>query len=301
MHSFQYSKYFEGLIRDFNQEHMGLPNYEQYLKDHLGGPESRLVRFTNYMCPEIEYHCGKLRSKRVLDFGCGTGASTVALRQFCDEIVAFDKDQESIDICKQRIREHCFEDGLAFYFADDIDKVKQELGTFDLVVANDVIEHIPLTRPGLRKKIIKTLFHLLKTQGYLFINSSPNRLFPYDSHTTQLWWLPWSSPGSQWAYRRARKKGRYTVFRRISDGALGLEECGTWGITYWEIMNYLGEEGGVCLNMTEGHDRHIFYTSHGSWKRSVFEFLVYHVGVKFLDAPITAFTPFINNLLIEKQ
>ena len=59
MRSFQYSKHFEDLISDFNQEHMGLPNYEQYLKDHLGGPDSRLVRFTNYMCPEIEYHCGK--------------------------------------------------------------------------------------------------------------------------------------------------------------------------------------------------------------------------------------------------
>ncbi len=301
MRSFQYSKHFEDLINAFNQEHMGLPNYEQYLKDHLGGPDSRLVRFTNYMCPEIEYHCGKLRSKRVLDFGCGTGATTAALMQFCDEVVAFDKDQESIDICKQRIREHGFKNSPAFYSADDIDKVKDELGTFDLILANDVIEHIPLTRPGLRKKIIKTLFHLLKPQGRLFINSSPNRLYPFDFHTTQLWWLPWSSPGSQWAYTRARRKGRHTVFRRISEGSLGLEECGTWGITYWEIMNYLGEEGCVCLNTIKGHDRHIFYTSHGSWKRSVFEFLIYRLGVKLLDAPITAFTPFINNLVIEKQ
>ena len=149
--------------------------------------------------------------------------------QFCDEVVAFDKDQESIEICKQRIREHGFESSPSVYFADDIDKVKQELGTFDLIVANDVIEHIPLTRPGLRKKIIKTLFHLLKPQGCLFINSSPNRLYPFDFHTTQLWWLPWSNPGSQWAYTSRAKERPTHGFppdKRRGFGAGGVRHVG---------------------------------------------------------------------------
>ena len=299
MDTFDYSKEFEELIVRLRRGKENWPNYQNYIKAHLGGPDSRVVQFTKQLCLEIEYHCGSLENKRILDFGCGTGATTAALAQYSKQICAFDIDKGSIEICKRRIREHGMESSVQFYCADDLDKVKSSMGTFDLILLNGVIEHIPLTKIGLRKKIIRSLFTLLKRPGYLFINDTPNRLCPFDFHSTQLWWIPWTKPGSEWAYRRAVKKKRHSDAPTISEGPLGLEEVGAWGATYWEIMNYLDGERFICLNTISGHNRHIYYSFRGSWKRVVFEFVMYWFTVKLLHLPITAFAPGIANLVIK--
>jgi 2-polyprenyl-3-methyl-5-hydroxy-6-metoxy-1,4-benzoquinol methylase len=299
--TFDYSKEFEELIIRLHRGKEDWPGYQKYLKAHLGGPTSRIVKFKKQLCRDIEFHCGSLKDKRILDFGCGTGATTVALAEHSTQICAFDIDRESFEICRKRIREHGLEGSVQFYSGDDLDKIKDSMGTFDLILLNGVIEHIPLTKTGLRKKIIRSLFTLLKRSGYLFINETPNRLCPFDGHSTQLWWIPWMKPGSDRAYRRAVKKKRHSAVPTTSEGPLGLEEVGAWGATYWEIMSYLSEESFLCLNTMSGHNRHVQYFSPGSWKRSVFESVAYWSAVKLLHIPITAFSPVINNLVIQKR
>ena len=176
MDRFEYSNDFKALIVRLHRGKEDWPNYPKYIRDHLGGPDSRVMTYMRYLCPEIEYHCGSLKAKRVLDFGCGTGATTAALAHFCEQVTAFDIDEESITICKKRLEEHNLESRVSLYHAADIDEVKDSLGTFDLILANGVIEHIPLTRSGLRRRIMLSLFHLLRNNGYIYINDTPNRL-----------------------------------------------------------------------------------------------------------------------------
>jgi len=301
MEQFEYSRDFEEQITRLHRGKEDWPRYRAYLRAHLGGPHSRVVQYTKYLCPEIEYHCGKLQGKRVLDFGCGTGATTAALAHYCEQVTAFDIDEESIEICKQRIEEHGFENRVRFFCADDVDQVKDILGTFDIILMNGVVEHIPLSRSGLRRRIIRSLFDLLETPGYLFITDTPNRLWPRDSHSTGLWWIPWTKPGSAWAYRRAVRKGRHSDAPTISQGPLGLEEVGAWGATYWEIEGYLRGEKFVCLNMVSGHDRHFAHAFPGTWKRTVFEAVMYLLAVKLLRVPITALYKTITNLVMKKR
>ena len=163
----------------------------------------------------------------------------------------------------------------------------------------------PLTKSGVRRRTIRTLFKMLRKAGYLYINETPNRLCPKDFDTTLLWWIPWTKPGSKWAYRGAVRKGRHSDVPTLSEAPLGLEERGAWGATYWEIKSYLKEEKiSSCLNTLSGHDRHINYESAldwiSGWKRSLFELLVYWFAVKLLRTPITAFTPAISSLVIKK-
>ena len=115
MDAFEYSDEFKHLVVCLHRGMEKWPYYESYLRDHLGGPQSRVVKFANYFCREVEYHCGSMSSMRVLDFGCGTGASTVALAQYAKEVCAFDIDQESIEICKMRVREHGLGSKVAFF------------------------------------------------------------------------------------------------------------------------------------------------------------------------------------------
>lgn len=279
----------------------GLPKYQEFLTGHLGGPGSRLVAFSKGTCREIEYHCGMLKGKRVLDFGCGTGATTAALAEYCDDLSAFDVDQESIDICRKRLEEHGLADRITLYCADNIVDIRESMGQFDVIVMNGVVEHIPMTIPGLRQEVINSVFSLLNKPGYLFINGSPNRLHPYDIHTTQLWWIPWSKPGSAWAYRRAMSKGKHVHAEVFSEGPLGLEEAGAWGVTYWDIKRYLAKEKPLFLNITRGHDRYIFYASAPARRPNPVESIIYLIVVRLFRIPLTALAPFIQNLVVVRR
>jgi len=189
---------------------------------------------------------------------------------------------------------------VSVYGAADLSQIETELGTFDLILLNGVIEHIPLSQPGLRRRIVRTLFAHLNRPGYLVINDTPNRLYPFDFHSTQLWWIPWTRPGSAWAYRRALARGRHSDAPTLSPGPSGLEEVGAWGATWWEITGYLRGERFVCVNLTPGHNRHLHYSYRGNWKRLLFESFLFYTAVRVWRVPLTAFAPSLDNLVFQR-
>jgi SAM-dependent methyltransferase len=92
----------------------------------------------------VEAICGQVtdRRPRILDVGCGTGANLLMLSEYGDA--------EGVDIS---------EDALAFCRERGLDKVRlgageqlpYEDGTFDLVTALDVVEHMDDDLAGLRE------------------------------------------------------------------------------------------------------------------------------------------------------
>lgn len=299
-HTFQYSENFRSRIVELHRGKESWPNYSLYIRDHLGGSKSRLVWFAAQLCPEIAYRCGALGEKRVLDFGCGTGSSTVPLAAAARHVCAFDIDRESLDICRQRIEEHRLSSRVSFHCGSDVTIADSGMGTFDLILLSGVLEHIPMSEDKLRRDTLRTLVGMLRPGGHLYIHDTPNRLWPYDFHSTQLWWIPWLPSGSRLAYELAVRRGRHALAPTISDGPLGLEEVGAWGCTYWGIRRSLSGTECACLNMVNGHDRRIWYSDKPRWKRTAFERLMHWPSVKLLRAPITAFTPFLTNLVFER-
>lgn len=297
---FEYSQEFKDLIVEFHKGKENLSSYQSYIQDHLGGASSRLSRFASYLWPEISHHCGELKTKRVLDFGCGTGATTVVLALNCGEVVAFDIDERATSICQRRLQEHGLMHKVEVSCAPDFTDIMGQMGTFDFILMNGVIEHIPLSLVGLRKKILLSLFNSLKTSGYLYINETPNRLWPKDAHTTTLWWIPWTTPGSRWAYEKAVRKGKHLDNPTThSNGPLGLEERGAWGVTFFDLKGYLSEVSFKVINSISGHDRHLAYTRRTA-KQLLFDSIVYYSFSKWTKTPITAFAPYISHLVIQK-
>jgi len=302
---FTYSERFREAIAHLQRGKEHLPSYDYYIASSLGGRDSRLARFVRDLCPEIEHHCGTLAGNRILDFGCGTGATTVALwHHFGSHLAAlhaFDIDEESVAICRQRLSEHGAAEAITPHCAPDFGTIANSLGTFDLVLLNGVLEHIPLSVAGLRQKVLRSVFQALAPGGFLFLNETPNRLWPVDSHTTGLWWGPWTKAGSQWAYRRAVAAGKHAETPAVSPGPLGLEERGAWGASYRELVGYLDAGSFTCLNMQPGHDRHLYYSHRGSPKRVLAEVVGYYLVTKLLRRPLTAFTPSLTNLVLQKR
>jgi SAM-dependent methyltransferase len=92
----------------------------------------------------LERICASLGPKRphILDVGCGTGANLEMLSKF-GEAEGVDVSTAALDFCRAR--------GLARVQQGEAEKLPYEDGSFDLVTALDVVEHLDDDTAGLRE------------------------------------------------------------------------------------------------------------------------------------------------------
>lgn len=124
-------------------------------------------------------------NKRILDFGCGSGASTMVLSRMFPtaEIVGVELVDEFLAIAELRTRHYEIVDRVSFYASPDGQNLPEELADFDYILLSAVYEHL---LPEERKVLLPKVWQQLKPQGVLFIGQTPNILFPFESHTTGL-------------------------------------------------------------------------------------------------------------------
>jgi 2-polyprenyl-3-methyl-5-hydroxy-6-metoxy-1,4-benzoquinol methylase len=133
----------------------------------------------------------ELVGKRILDFGCGAGASTMILARMFPEshITGVDMDPALLSIAAARLQ---------YYGYDNVDLRRSrsgtelpELGMVDFIVLNGVYEHI---LPTERDVLIPSIWALLKPGGIVFIGETPQRWSPWEFHTTRLPFLNYLPP-----------------------------------------------------------------------------------------------------------
>jgi SAM-dependent methyltransferase len=147
-------------------------------------PEGEVARILTtqisaYLNPE------SLASKRLLDFGCGVGASSLALARFLPrtEIVGVELNAEQVRIGTVLQTKHGFKN-LRFVASPAGDRLPPEIGTFDAIMLSAVYEHL---LPEERRVVPPLLWSALERGGIIFINQTPHRWFPKEHHTTDLW------------------------------------------------------------------------------------------------------------------
>lgn len=122
--------------------------------------------------------------KRILDFGCGSGASTMILaREFpTAEIVGVELMEELLAVAKKRLEFYRYPH-VALHLSPSGLELPEGLGTFDFVIMSAVFEHL---LPAEREVILRKLWALVRPGGALFLNQTPNRAFPIEVHSTLL-------------------------------------------------------------------------------------------------------------------
>lgn len=202
---------------------------------------------------DIDYIQKRLRSlvtrfealdgKRVLDIGSGSGSSALAMVDSgADFVQGVEPNADFIELANQRAQDEKLADRISFLHITDTTKLPFDDGRFDIVTLNAVLEHID---PKLRAPILQEAFRCLKPEGLLVITETPNKIFPYDGHTTRLPLIPWLP--FDWAVSLA---GR---FSRNSPRGLTKEQYileGLVGVTYWQIKKALPQ--AYCMNLTGG-------------------------------------------------
>lgn len=124
------------------------------------------------------------RGKRVLDFGCGSGASTICLARLFPEasFIGVELDARLLELARRRVRHHGFS-RIELHRSPSATDLPPDLGDFDAVVLSAVYEHL---LPSERRQLLPLLWRMVKPGGYLFVNQTPHRYFPLESHTTGL-------------------------------------------------------------------------------------------------------------------
>lgn len=108
---------------------------------------------------------------RVLDVGCGEGGISIAFsKEGKTEVYAFDRDHECVRRSKVRAKEEKVT--IDFLIADGLN-LPFKSGAFDIIICNDVIEHVP--KP---QRLAKEVHRNLNDRGFLYL-SAPNGISLY--------------------------------------------------------------------------------------------------------------------------
>ena len=127
-----------------------------------------------------------LRDVDILEIGCGTGASTLALCEQGARVTALDVDQSMIDEACRHLEGTGLHADFRCANAADIDRLDGV--DFDWVIFWASLEHMLVVE---RLAALRAVWDLLSPGGLLTVIESPNRLWPVDSHTSQLPFFSW--------------------------------------------------------------------------------------------------------------
>lgn len=177
-------------------------------------------------------------SWRVLDFGCGPGASSVVLgRLGVRRIVGLDLVNDYAALWNRRLRESGYAGEAMFVQAGAALQFPFRAGTFDLVLLNGVLEHM---LPEERRDLLRALLTLVRPGGRVLVTETPNRWFPRNSHT-KLWfseWLPFEIAAA--LAHRFRIRDDFPA-----EGRTALYRTGMRGMSAGQLARIVGDLGRV--------------------------------------------------------
>ena len=163
------------------------------------------VKGPAYLCDEIRrdedplyvQHCFQwdilsykgedaFEGRRVLDFGSGSGASTMVLARLLPtaaEIVGAELVPEYVELARHRARFYGVDDRVNFHLSADPNSLPAGIGQFDYIVFSAVYEHL---LPDERQMLLPLLWRHLRPDGVIFLDQTPYRWSPIEMHTTGL-------------------------------------------------------------------------------------------------------------------
>jgi SAM-dependent methyltransferase len=176
----QYERFVEGVCAKFRWSVQIDPavlkrDYLQIVDHHL---RHLIPLLGTYMNPNIG---------RVLDFGCGSGGSAIALAMVYPSVYCYgtDVDAEQISVARARAKLYNVADRCEFHCVRESEPLPFSDGFFDFSLCSSVLEYV--TDVNAREFCVKEMVRLVAPQGLLFF-SVPNRLYPFEIHTRKWGW-----------------------------------------------------------------------------------------------------------------
>lgn len=150
-------------------------DYLRLVDHHLNHLTPRAVR---YLGPGV---------RRVVDFGCGSGASAIALALVYPDVVCKGVDIHPVEVtvARERAKLYGVADRCEFFCVSPGEALPFPDGSFDFCQCSSVLEYVLDT--DARKFCVQEMARLLCHGGLLFC-SVPNRLYPLEIHSRKWGW-----------------------------------------------------------------------------------------------------------------
>ena len=149
------------------------------MDDHMFG---RLSAFRHRAIPWLDTLV-PLQQSKVLEIGCGTGCTSIALAEQGCKLTSIDVSDTAM------ARKRCEIYGLSVNILNLNATQICELGDeFDLIIFSDSMEHMTYQE---RILSIKSAWDMLNNNGFIVVSGAPNRLHYYDRHSSLLHFYHW--------------------------------------------------------------------------------------------------------------
>ena len=122
----------------------------------------------------------------IVEIGCGEGASTIALAEQGARVTGVDIDADFIAVAREKLRSSGLDGRLECANAAELGSL--DLGDVEWIIFWASLEHMLHDE---RIAALGQAWSLLPTTGLLTVIETPNRLWPYDSHTSRLPYFSW--------------------------------------------------------------------------------------------------------------
>ncbi|WP_437308922.1 class I SAM-dependent methyltransferase [Sorangium sp. So ce388] len=121
-----------------------------------------------------------VRGKKVLEFGCHLGATSVVLATLGADVTAIDVDPAYVELTQLNAERHGVGDKVRAVHVPDTASMPFADGEFALVSCNSVLEYIP---PDALGAVQREIDRVLERWGFIVILGTSNRLWPIELHS----------------------------------------------------------------------------------------------------------------------
>ncbi|OQX96826.1 MAG: hypothetical protein B6I20_13970 [Bacteroidetes bacterium 4572_117] len=157
---------------------------------------------------------GSLKGKKVLEIGCGTGSSTIALAEQGAIVTGVDLDEGALKVAEDRKNIYGLDMELHYLNATEVHK-KFKNEKFDFIIFFATIEHMIHEE---RMTAMKETWDMLNPGGLWVVLETPNRLWYFDGHTSGLPFFQWLPDDLAIKYSKYSPRNEFAnVYRKFDD------------------------------------------------------------------------------------
>jgi len=231
--------------------------YENDVREHL---VRRLESDRRSIIPWLDA-ARPLRGARVLEIGCGTGSSTVALAEQGARVTGIDIDEGALAVARDRFHLYGLEADLRALNAGEL---KETFGTgaFDSIIFFACLEHMTVPE---RLASLREAWEMLPTAGLLVVVETPNRLWYFDDHTSLLPFFHWLPDELAFQYSRYSPRQEFRDLYRQHDAESHLHFLRRGrGVSFHEFHIAIGSAGDLDVVSSLSTFQGVRYTARQS-------------------------------------
>jgi 2-polyprenyl-3-methyl-5-hydroxy-6-metoxy-1,4-benzoquinol methylase len=196
-----------------DQDYLSSDEGQRDLQNHLSG---RLDNFRNTVIPWLN-SARALKGASILEIGCGTGSSTIALAEQGATVTAIDILETSLSVARERCQVYGLRTDLSNMNATEVHKVF--FGHhFDFIIFFAALEHMTHDE---RMIAMNHTWNMLSKGDLWCVIETPNRLWYYDGHTSLLPLYNWLPDELAFKYSQFSPRQSFrNQYREISEEAM---------------------------------------------------------------------------------